>query len=96
MTAGPYHDVTLFAREVKEDATMNLFSVAPCGQQGIKYRSVVYHTVVDNDKGCWNCDRDGKNGCIHITRARDHLQQLIQQDLSSSDSLTDTPGRNLA
>lgn len=78
-------DIVLFARELDGNSTTNLFSVSTCGRESVKYRCVVYYIGPDNGTGSWRCDKDGDNGCRHVTKARHHLQQLVQRDPSARD-----------
>lgn len=82
--------ITLFARELAEDSSINLFSVSDGDRPAVKYRCVVYHDGHDSGTGSWKCDRDGDDGCRHVTRARHYLQQLVQQDPSARDPLAET------
>jgi len=83
-------DIVLFARELAEDSSTNLFSVSNGDQQAVKYRCVVYHHGQDSGAGMWRCDRDGDDGCSHVTKARHYLQKLVRQDPSARDPSADS------
>ena len=82
-------DIVLFARELEDESTINLFSVITSGQRAVKYRCVVYHIGDDSGAGSWRCNKDGDNGCSHVTNAQHYLQQLVQRDPSARDPLAD-------
>lgn len=82
-------DIVLFARELAGDSSTNLFSVSNGDQQAVKYRCIVSHHGQDSGAGMWRCDRDGDDGCSHVTKARHYLQKLIQRDPSARDPSAD-------
>ena len=87
---GADQDILLFARELEGESIVNLFSVVTGSRQAVKYRCMVYHVGQDSGTGSWRCDKDGDNGCGHVTKARHHLQQLVQRDPNARDPLVES------
>ncbi|KAG6806741.1 hypothetical protein H0H92_010173, partial [Tricholoma furcatifolium] len=64
----------------------HLFSVETPGKLGIKPRALVQHEGTVDGGGTWRCSKDGGQGCGHIHKARDYLQQLIYMDPGARDT----------
>ena len=67
-----------------------MFSVGDRERRAIKYRCVVYHSGHDSGAGSWLCNKDGDDGCSHVTKARHYLQQLVQRDPSARDPVANS------
>ncbi|KAG6827546.1 hypothetical protein H0H92_011353 [Tricholoma furcatifolium] len=76
--------VRLVFRDLSEGR--HLFSVETPGKHGIKPRALVQHEGNIDGAGAWRCSKDGGQGCGHIQKARDYLQQLIMMDPSARDT----------
>ncbi|KAG6810147.1 hypothetical protein H0H92_013087 [Tricholoma furcatifolium] len=75
--------VRLVFRDISEGR--HLFSVETPGKPGIKPRAIVQHEGNIDGAGIWRCAKDGGQGCPHVQKARDYLQQLIYQDPTARD-----------
>jgi hypothetical protein len=54
--------------------------VSTPGHQQLNSRSIVSHHGTDAGNGLWKCSKDRMLDCVHIGKARDHLQKLITGD----------------
>ncbi|KAG6810248.1 hypothetical protein H0H92_012733 [Tricholoma furcatifolium] len=76
--------IRLVFRDLSEGR--HLFSVETPGKHGIKPHALVQHEGSVDGGGAWRCSKDGGQGCGHIQKARDYLQQLILMDPSVRDT----------
>ncbi|KAG6807586.1 hypothetical protein H0H92_007030 [Tricholoma furcatifolium] len=76
--------VRLVFRDLSEG--QHLFSVETPGKLGIKPRALVQHEGTVDGGGTWRCSKDGGQGCGHIHKARDYLQQLIYMNPAARDT----------
>lgn len=80
----------LFLRDAEENHRVNLFSVALPNQPSVKARVIVSHEGQGSGEGIWICSKDNKNQCLHITRARLHLKDLIKDEISHDEETGST------
>ncbi|KAG6807252.1 hypothetical protein H0H92_008238, partial [Tricholoma furcatifolium] len=76
--------VRLVFRDLSEG--QHLFSVEMPEKLGIKPRALVQHEGTVDGGGTWRCSKDGGQGCGHIHKAQDYLQQLIYMDPAACDT----------
>ncbi|KAG6825098.1 hypothetical protein H0H92_004707 [Tricholoma furcatifolium] len=76
--------IQLVFRDLSEGR--HLFSIETPGKHGIKPRALIQHEGNIDGAGAWQCSKDGRQGCGHIQKARDYLQQLITMDPSARDT----------
>lgn len=80
-----YKDATsiLFSRSqlgMDDETFLNEFSIATPGNRQIYSRAFVSHNGLNNGDGVWYCSKDRIPNCLHIHRAQNKLQQLLQRN----------------
>lgn len=77
----------LFGRtRMEDDSFVNEFSVPTPGNPQMYSRAFVSHRGTDTGSGTWSCSKDpATTRCIHTSRARDKLQQLLQRNPQAKD-----------
>lgn len=73
--------------KLDEETFLDDFSVPTPGNPQMYSRAFVTHRGADTGGGTWRCSKDrGESQCLHIQKARDKLQQLLQKNPDARDS----------
>lgn len=85
---GIERDAILYSHsKVDEDTFINKFSVPTPGNPQMYSRAFVSHQGPNTGGGIWRCSKDrAETHCLHIKKARDKLQQLLQKNPNAKDS----------
>ncbi|KAJ7574366.1 hypothetical protein C8J56DRAFT_803143 [Mycena floridula] len=83
-----HNQAVIILREVvDQERGINTFSVGLSNEQK---RQIIHHDGSDDGSGKWTCGKCGqRQRCLHIKRAQDALQRLIQVDPDAKDERTD-------
>lgn len=72
---------------MEDDTFVNKFSVPTPGNPQMYSRAFVSHRGGNTGSGLWSCSKDPAiTRCVHISRARDKLQQLLQRNPEAKDA----------